>query len=155
VVDKNLPNVYTDEFRERTIVVTTPHGGMGYVRKLRDMGIKVWCFESATQRVSLGDFRRKCAEEKIAGVFFEGGAQLLSEVVRTRELDYLFVYRAPILLADDKAKSIFGGLRPERLDQALRLTDVRHEAFGEDELTRGRVVYPEKLLVDETVFSLR
>jgi diaminohydroxyphosphoribosylaminopyrimidine deaminase/5-amino-6-(5-phosphoribosylamino)uracil reductase len=155
VVDKNLPAVYTDEFREKTIVVTTPHGGMGYVRKLRDMGIKVWCFDSPTQRVALSEFRRKCAEEKIAGVFFEGGAQLLSEVVRTRELDYLFVYRAPILLADDKAKSIFGGLRPERLDQALRLTDVRHEAFGEDELTRGRVVYPEKLLVDETVFSLR
>lgn len=155
VVDKNLPAVYTDEFRERTIVITTPHGGMGYVRKLRDMGIKVWCFDSPTQRVSLPDFRRKCAEEKIAGVFFEGGAQLLSEVVRAKELDYLFVYRAPILLADDKAKSIFGGLRPERLDQALRLTDVRHESFGEDELTRGRVVYPEKMLVDETVFSIR
>ncbi|MEO6567384.1 MAG: bifunctional diaminohydroxyphosphoribosylaminopyrimidine deaminase/5-amino-6-(5-phosphoribosylamino)uracil reductase RibD [Opitutaceae bacterium] len=155
VVDKNLPNVYTDEFRDRTIVVTTPHGGMGYVRKLRDMGIKVWCFESATQRVALPDFRRKCAEEKIAGVYFEGGAQLLSEVVRTRELDYLFVYRAPILLADDKAKSIFGGLRPERIEQALRLTDVRHETFGEDELTRGRLVYPEKMLVDETVFSIR
>ena len=155
VVDKNLPSVYTDEFRDRTIVVTTPHGGMGYVRKLRDMGIKVWCFESATQRVALPDFRRKCAEEKIAGVYFEGGAQLLSEVVRSRELDYLFVYRAPILLADDKAKSIFGGLRPERIEQALRLTDVRHETFGEDELTRGRLVYPEKMLVDETVFSIR
>jgi diaminohydroxyphosphoribosylaminopyrimidine deaminase/5-amino-6-(5-phosphoribosylamino)uracil reductase len=155
VVDKNLPAVYTDEFRERTIVVTTPHGGMGYVRKLRDMGIKVWCFDSPTQRVALPEFRRKCAEEKIAGVFFEGGAQLLSEVVRAKELDYLFVYRAPILLADDKAKSIFGGLRPERLDQALRLTDVRHESFGDDELTRGRVVYPDKMLVDETVFSVR
>jgi diaminohydroxyphosphoribosylaminopyrimidine deaminase / 5-amino-6-(5-phosphoribosylamino)uracil reductase len=75
--------------------------------------------------------------------------------VRTRELDYLFVYRAPLLLADDKAKSIFNGLRPERLDQALRLTDVQHETFGEDQLTRGRVVYPAKLLVDETVFGPR
>ncbi|HEX7630744.1 MAG TPA: bifunctional diaminohydroxyphosphoribosylaminopyrimidine deaminase/5-amino-6-(5-phosphoribosylamino)uracil reductase RibD, partial [Lacunisphaera sp.] len=30
VTDKAMPNVYTDEFRERTIVVTTSHGGMGY-----------------------------------------------------------------------------------------------------------------------------
>lgn len=155
VGDKNLPAVYTDEFRERTIVVTTPHGGMGYVRKLRDMGIKVWCFESATQRVALADFRRKCAEEKIAGVYFEGGAQLISELVRTRELDYLFIYRAPVLLADDKAKSIFSGLRPEKIEHALRLTEVRHESFGDDVLMRGRMVYPDKLLVDETVFSLR
>ena len=155
VVDKNLPHVFTDEFRERTIVVTTPHGGLGYVRKLRDLGITVWCIESASQRVAFPDFRKKCAEERIAGVYFEGGAQLVSELVRARQLDYLFVYRAPILFADDKAKSIFSGLRPERVDQAVRMTDVRHETFGEDTLMRGRVAYPDKLLLDETVFSLR
>jgi diaminohydroxyphosphoribosylaminopyrimidine deaminase/5-amino-6-(5-phosphoribosylamino)uracil reductase len=155
VVDKNLPRVFTDELRGRTIVVTTPHGGMGYVRKLRNLGINVWCFESEKQRVPFADFRRKCAEEKIAGVYFEGGAQLVSELVRARELDYLFVYRAPLLFADEKAKSIFCGLRPERVEQAVRLADVRHEIFGDDALMRGEMVYPEKLLVDETVFGLR
>ena len=155
VVDKNPPQVFTDEFRERTIVVTTPHGGMGYVRKLRDLGIKVWCIESASQRVAFSDFRKKCTEEKISGVYFEGGAQLISEVIRTRQLDYLFAYHAPVLFADDKAKSIISGLRPERLDQAVRLSDVRHEMFGDDALMRGRVVYPDKLLIDETVFGVR
>ncbi len=155
VVDKNLPALFTDEFRERTIVVTTPHGGLGYVRKLREMGIKVWTFESATQRVPFADFRKKCAEERIAGVFVEGGAQLISEFLRARQLDYLLAYHAPVLFADDKAKSIFGGLRPEKLDQAVRLTDVRHESFDGDVLVRGRVAYPEKLQVDETVFGVR
>ena len=155
VVDKNLPAVFTDEFRDRTIVVTTPHGGLGYVRKLRDMGIRVWTFDSPTQRVSFADFRKKCAAERIAGVFVEGGAQLVSEFLRARQLDYLFAYRAPMLFADDKAKTIFSGLRPERLDQAVRLTEVIHETFGDDSLMRGRVVYPAKLLADETVFSLR
>jgi diaminohydroxyphosphoribosylaminopyrimidine deaminase/5-amino-6-(5-phosphoribosylamino)uracil reductase len=140
VVDKNPAQVFTDEFRDRTIVVTTQHGGLGYVRKLRDLGIKVWCLESATQRVSFADFRRKCAEEKISGVYFEGGSQLVSELVRARQLDYLFVYRAPVLLADDKAKSIFSGLRPEKVEQGVRLAEVRQEVFGEDGLTRGRVV---------------
>lgn len=155
VVDKNLPGVFTDEFRERTIVVTTPHGGLGYVRKLRDMGITVWTFDSPTQRVSFADFRRKCAEERISGVLFEGGAQLVSELVRARQLDYLFVYHAPLLFADDKAKSIFSGLRPEKPDQAVRLTDVRHEHFEGDLLMRGTVTYPERLMIDETVFSIR
>lgn len=155
VVDKNLPRVYTDEFRDRTIVVTTPHGGLGYVRKLREMGVKVWCLESSTQRVSFTEFRRRCAEERISGVYFEGGAQLLSELVRARQLDYLFLYRAPLLFADDKARSIFTGLRPERVRDAVRLREVRHESFGDDDLTRGYMVYPDKLLVDETMFSLR
>jgi diaminohydroxyphosphoribosylaminopyrimidine deaminase / 5-amino-6-(5-phosphoribosylamino)uracil reductase len=153
VVDKNLPAVFTDEFRHRTIVVTTPHGGLGYVRKLREMGIKVWTFDSPTQRVPFADFRKKCAEEKIAGVFVEGGAQLISELVRARQLDYLFAYHAPIILADDKAKTIFTGLRPERIDQALRLADMRHEVFDGDMLMHGRMVYPEKVLIDETAFG--
>ncbi len=155
VSDKILPHVYTDAHRERTVVVTTPHGGMGYVRKLRDLGIAVWVMDSSTQRVNFADFRRRCAEEKITGVYVEGGAQLVSEIIRAKQLDYLFSYRAPVLFADDKARSAFGGLRPERLDQAVRLADVRNETFGDDSLMRGRVVYPEKLLLDETVFSLR
>ena len=155
VVDKNLPAVFTDEFRERTIVVTTPHGGLGYVRKLRDLGIKVWLLESPTQRVSFADFRKKCTEERISGVYFEGGSQLVSELVRAKHLDYLFNYRAPVLFADDKAKSVLSGLRPERVEQGVRLADVRHETFGDDALMRGRVVYPEKLLIDETFFGVR
>jgi diaminohydroxyphosphoribosylaminopyrimidine deaminase/5-amino-6-(5-phosphoribosylamino)uracil reductase len=155
VVDKNPPHVFTDEFRERTIVVTTPHGGLGYVRKLRDMGIKVWTFDSPTQRVPFADFRRRCTEERIAGVFVEGGAVLVSELVRSRQLDYLFSYRAPIIFADDKAKTIFSGLRPEHVEQAVRMTDIRHETFGDDELLRGRIVYPDKLLIDETAFGVR
>jgi diaminohydroxyphosphoribosylaminopyrimidine deaminase / 5-amino-6-(5-phosphoribosylamino)uracil reductase len=155
VVDKNLPSVFTDEFRERTIVVTTPHGGLGYVRKLREMGIAVWTFDSPTQRVPFADFRKKLAEERIPAVLFEGGAQLISELVRARQLDYLFVYHAPVLFADDKAKSIFSGLRPEKPDQAVRLTELRHEHFDGDLLMRGYVQYPEKMIVDETVFSIR
>lgn len=155
VLDKNLPGVFTDEFRQRTIVVTTPHGGLGYVRKLRDMGITVWTFESPTQRVPFADFRKKCAEERISGVLFEGGAQLVSELVRAKQLDYLFVYHAPVLFADDKAKSVFSGLRPEKMEQAVRLRDIRHEHFEGDLLMRGYVKYPEKLLIDETVFSIR
>lgn len=155
VVDKNLPAVFTDEFRDKTIVVTTPHGGLGYVRKLREMGIKVWTFESPTQRVPFADFRKKCAEERISGVLVEGGAQLISELLRAKQLDYLFAYHAPVLFADDKAKTIFSGLRPEKLEHAVRMTDMRHEIFDGDILIRGRVTYPEKLLVDETVFSVR
>ena len=155
VVDKNPPHVFTDAFRERTIVVTTPHGGLGYVRKLREAGIKVWIFESSNQRVPIADFRRRCAEERIPGVFIEGGAQLISELIRARQLDYLFAYHAPLILADEKAKSILTGMRPERIEHGIRLQDVRHDMFDGDLLMRGRVVYPEKMLIDESVFAVR
>ena len=119
------------------------------------MGITVWTFESATQRVPFAEFRKKCAEERISGVYFEGGAQLISELVRARQLDYLFVYHAPVLFADDKAKTVFSGLRPEKPEQGVRLVDVRHDVFDGDVMMRGYVKYPDKLMIDETVFSIR
>lgn len=155
VLDKGTPNVYTDEFRERTIVVTTPHGGLGYVRKLNGMGVKTWVLPSQSPRVNIADFRRRCAEEGITGVFFEGGAHLLSELLQTRELDYLFTYHAPVLFADDKGKSILRGLRTETMANAIRLERVRHEIHGDDALVRGFVKYPEKMFVDEAAFSRR
>lgn len=155
VLDKAMPNLYTDEFRERTIVVTTTHGGMGYVRKLAAMGVRAWVLGSNSPKVAFSDFRQRCAEEGIPGVFFEGGAQVLSELLQARELDYLFSYQAPVLLADEKGKTVFRGLRTEHLAQAVRLEKVRHETHGDDVLTRGFVRYPEKLAVDEATFSRR
>ncbi len=154
VNDRNMPSLYTDEFHERTIVVTTDHAGVGYVRKLHDMGVKVWTLATPTQRVSVADFRKRCVEQRISGVYFEGGAQVLSELLRDREIDYLFSYRAPMLFADDKAKPMMTGLRTERIANGIRMRDVRHEVLGDDVLTRGHVVYPDDFHVDETVFSL-
>jgi len=154
VVDKSLPKVYTDEYKHRTIVVTTPHGGLGYMRKLQAMGVQVWNLPSPTMRAPLPDFRRKCAEAGITGVYFEGGALIISELIQFRQLDYLFVYRAPVLLGDEKARAVFKGLRTEKLVNAVRMKNVRHASFGPDQLMRGHVVYPEKLQVDETTFSL-
>ncbi|HTL69226.1 MAG TPA: bifunctional diaminohydroxyphosphoribosylaminopyrimidine deaminase/5-amino-6-(5-phosphoribosylamino)uracil reductase RibD [Lacunisphaera sp.] len=152
VADKAMPNLYTDEFRERTIVVTTPHGGLGYVRKLNALGVKTWVLAASSPKVNFADFRQRCAVEGITGVFFEGGAQLLSELLYARELDYLLVYHAPVLFADDKGKSILRGLRTENLEQAVRLTQVRHEAHGDDTLMRGFLSYPPKMFVDEATF---
>ncbi len=152
VIDRHLPSLYTDEFHERTVVVTTQHGGVGYVRKLRELGVQVWVLPSATQGVAFADFRKKCVEERISGVMIEGGAQLVSQLLRERQLDYLFVYRAPLLFADDRAMPMFNGLRMERPANAIRLGDLRLEQLGDDVLTRGRVEYPEKMFIDETMF---
>ena len=148
-----MPGLYTDEFRERTVVVTTPHGGLGYVRKLNALGVRTWVLSSPSPKVDFADFRQRCAAEGITGVLFEGGAQVLSELLQARELDYLFTYQAPVLFADDKGKSILRGLRTESIASAIRLRAVRHEVHGEDSLVRGFLRYPDKLTPDETAFA--
>ncbi|TVR46388.1 MAG: bifunctional diaminohydroxyphosphoribosylaminopyrimidine deaminase/5-amino-6-(5-phosphoribosylamino)uracil reductase RibD [Puniceicoccaceae bacterium] len=150
---KELPGVFTDEFRDRTVVVTTEQAGTGYARRLEREGVEVWVLPAQGRRVDLGAFRERCREEGILGVYFEGGADLMSELLRRRQLDYLFCYRAPVLLADEKARAAFRGLRTDRLEQALRLEEVRHATFGPDQLIRGRVCFPGKIDVDEALFG--
>ncbi|HEY3754975.1 MAG TPA: bifunctional diaminohydroxyphosphoribosylaminopyrimidine deaminase/5-amino-6-(5-phosphoribosylamino)uracil reductase RibD [Opitutaceae bacterium] len=150
VAEPTWPQLFKDEFRERTIVVTTSHAGDGYVRKLRQAGVQVWVFVSPAQRVNFSEFRARCAEHDINGVYFEGGPTLVSLLMQEQQLDYLFSYTAPLLLADEKAKGMLMGLRTEKLTSALRLGDVRHERFGDDSLCRGQIVYPSKLQIDET-----
>ncbi|MFY9925719.1 MAG: bifunctional diaminohydroxyphosphoribosylaminopyrimidine deaminase/5-amino-6-(5-phosphoribosylamino)uracil reductase RibD [Opitutaceae bacterium] len=154
VLDHKLPRVYTDEFASKTVVVTTQHGGLGYVRKLREMGVGVWVFESPSGSVTLAQFRARCASEGICGVLFEGGSRLMSRALLERQIDYLFSYQAPILLADERAKPVLSGLRMERLAQAIRLSDLRRATLGDDALVRGRVAYPDRIQVDETLFSV-
>ena len=78
----------------------------------------------------------------------------MSQILQEKQIDYLFVYQAPVLLADDRAKPMLSGLRTEKLLNAVRLADVRHEVLGDDTLTRGRVTYPGQMFIDETTFSL-
>lgn len=153
VVDRDPPKVYDDEFKHRTIVVTTPHGGLGYVRKLEAAGIQVWVIPSDSQRVPFKDFKHRCAAEGISGVYVEGGASLIGNLLRDRDLDYLFNYRAPVLFADQRARQGLVGLRTEKISDAVSLANVHHASFDDDQLIRGHVVYPERVQVDETLFT--
>jgi len=148
-----LPGLYTDAFKDRTVVVAWEGSGTGYMRRLEQAGLRVWALPGIDGRISFPAFRERCAQEGILGVYVEGGAQVLSEMLHAREIDYLFAYRAPLLLADDRAKPLTRGLRTEKLDQAIRLERVHHATFGDDILTRGHVVYPGRLFPDESALG--
>lgn len=148
----DLTSLYTDDFKEKTIVVTGEHAATGYVRRLQGEGVQVWELRDSAGKVSFAAFRERCFSEGITGVFVEGGARLLSEMLHDRQLDYAFAYRAPLLLADDRARPAMLGLRTEELARAVRLERVQHAILGDDQLMRGHLVYPGRLSVDESVF---
>jgi len=144
-----LPHVYADAFRARTIVVTTDHSGSEARRRLQAQGVQVWTFATPQPRVPPADFRRRCAEAGLTGIYVEGGSDLLSQFLVSRQLDYLFAYRGPLLLADDDAKPVFSGWQTEKMTGAIRLTGVQHEVFAGDLLTRGHLAYPERPVCDQ------
>lgn len=151
----NLTTLYSDDLKDRTIVVTTQNAGLGYIRQLERQGIRVWALPGPETRIKVSRLKEKCREEGITGVYVEGGATLLSGFMQERGLDYLFVYQAPLILGDERAKPMLKGLRVEHLQEGLRLRKVHREQFGEDALCRGFLEYPERLAIDEAFFGNR
>ncbi len=149
IFDRNLisfrnaiPQVYTDRWREKTIIVTNA-SKQAEAEALRDKyGIAFWTLDDTARGDPLAGFVERCGDAGIDGVFIEGGARLLSSFIQTRRLDYLFAYRAPKVLSDESGLGPFMGQAPAEMKEALSLKSVRHASFGDDQLMRGFVVYP-------------
>lgn len=138
-----LPSVYTDSWKNRTIVVTSRHYP-DRVARLRDRhGLAFWELDTDSGDGGLAGFSRRCAAEAVDGVYIEGGAHLLSSFLEYRFLHYLFAYRAPRLLADTSGLAPFSGYEPETMQETVTLARVRQAEFGDDQLMRGFIVYPE------------
>lgn len=139
---EELPLVYTDAYRERTIVVTN-RSRLSQVEQLEQThGLRFWTLEDNPGDGGLAEFTERCLGEGIDGLLLEGGGALLSAFLKGRHLHYLFAYRAPKLLGDSSGLVPFSGLEPVSMDETVRLTEVRHSTFGEDQLMRGFLVYP-------------
>jgi len=136
-VRKSLPGLYTDAFRERTTLVTAMDASAEKEALLRGQGVNV--LRLLTGEQFWPAFRDHCVQNRITGVLFEGGSALLSSLLLSAELDYMFSYRAPMLLADSDALPAFHGAAPASISAGWRLKKVRHAVFGDDVLTRGWV----------------
>ncbi|MCB1121905.1 MAG: bifunctional diaminohydroxyphosphoribosylaminopyrimidine deaminase/5-amino-6-(5-phosphoribosylamino)uracil reductase RibD, partial [Verrucomicrobiae bacterium] len=123
--------VFNDAFKEKTILVT--HRDVHVLDDYRNHGIQVWALEGDVEGF-WESFKRRCLEASIPGVYFEGGSGLLSDLLASGNLHYLFAYRAPKFLADAQAPSFVEWQTVERMDAAYRLQKVRHKTFGDDQL---------------------
>ena len=144
-----LPRLFTDAQRERTIIVTSDRQHSVVVRRLVQLGVQVWQLPVVDGAVEMAAFNERCVREGITGVLVEGGSRLLSGLLKARAVDYLLSYRAPRLFADAASIPVATGLRVELPTVGLRLAEVRHAVFGDDQLMRGRVVFPDNLEIDE------
>ena len=137
-----LPAVYTDEFRHRTVLITSPEAAeiaADELRTLTDTGVRCWEIGGSVEAL-FSQFRQRCVNEGITGVFVEGGAHLLSEALNSLNLDYLFAYRSPKILADADGLSVFHGAQVHTMMESMSLLNVQHGVFGEDQLMRGHIL---------------
>jgi diaminohydroxyphosphoribosylaminopyrimidine deaminase/5-amino-6-(5-phosphoribosylamino)uracil reductase len=76
-------------------------------------------------------------------ILLEGGGGLHAAFLEARLTDEMVLYQAPILIGGADAIGLWQGTGVNRVEDSPRLVDVRRKMLGEDQMIRGRVVYPE------------
>ena len=130
-------HLFTDAFRERTLVVT--RAGVPGLETLGRMGLHAWVLPDEDDAIFFQAFKTHCTQEGIGGIWVEGGGTFLGAWLRAGMADYLFHYTAPRLLADAEALPAFAGAVCDTLSSAVELSEARHVVLGADFLTRGKI----------------
>lgn len=119
-----------------TLVATTCGSGESQAR-LRGVGAEVLTLPAVEGRVDLLDLLNKLGQRGATTVFVEGGATLLGSLFDAGLVDRIVAFVAPVIIGGQSALSPVSGVGVERMAEALRLSDVQVEAFGEDVAITG------------------
>lgn len=145
IVDSTLriplgANVLAGAAGTGTLVVATTRAAAARLVAVRAAGAEVVCLPPDEQgHVPLEAALRTLAGRGVRSVMVEGGAALMTALLRARLVDRLVVCVAPKILGTGIAA--VGDLGIEQLDHALRLEQLRVTHYGVDLVVDGVVAY--------------
>lgn len=122
-----------------TLVVTTSAASVTKIDALRAGGVDVLVLPGNSGWVDLHKLMEELGQRNLQSVLVEGGATLNESLLLEGLIDRVAVFIAPKLIGGNQGKGIFEGVGISRLSEALRLTDVRWQTFGDDLLVEGEV----------------
>lgn len=76
----------------------------------------------------------------VTSLMVEGGTSIIGSMIRRKLIDKFYIFKAPKLLGGNDGFPMARGAGPERMDESLKLKDIKVRRFGDDILIRG---YPD------------
>jgi len=126
-------------FREpgRAIVATTAAAPRDKVDELHQVGAEVLRLPARDGLVDLGALMRELGAREITSLLVEGGGTLFGSLFEQELVDKVIAFIAPMIVGGADAKSAVGGKGAGKIAQALRLSRVTVERFGDDVMICG------------------
>jgi riboflavin biosynthesis pyrimidine reductase len=124
-----------------TILAVTDRAPAAKRDEVRDLGATVLCLPTnAGGRVDLVALLAALHDRGVGSVLVEGGAEMITALLRARLVDRLVVCVAPKILG--AGIEAVGDLGIRKLDRTLIITDTSFTHHGVDLVVDGRVEYP-------------
>jgi 5-amino-6-(5-phosphoribosylamino)uracil reductase/diaminohydroxyphosphoribosylaminopyrimidine deaminase/5-amino-6-(5-phosphoribosylamino)uracil reductase len=127
----------TDGAASGTLIATTMGAPASRIAALRELGATVVVVPSADGRVDLVALLRALHERDVRSVMVEGGAALITSLLRAQLVDEVAVTIAPKILGT--GIEAVGDLNIAELAQAVHLLDMHVETYAPDIVVRGRI----------------
>jgi diaminohydroxyphosphoribosylaminopyrimidine deaminase/5-amino-6-(5-phosphoribosylamino)uracil reductase len=134
--------VLADGAASGTVFAVTNRAPIAKRERVRALGATVLCLPTnARSRVDLISLLTALHQRGVGSVLVEGGAQLITALLRARLVDRLAVCVAPKILGT--GIEAVGDLGIRELARTLIVTDASLSRYGEDLVLEGRVEYPD------------
>jgi diaminohydroxyphosphoribosylaminopyrimidine deaminase/5-amino-6-(5-phosphoribosylamino)uracil reductase len=115
----------------KTLIVTTDEHGKDKIEKIRQLGKEVLVNQSgADGRVNLRPLMKVLAERGIASILVEGGAEVITSLLKEGLVNRMVVIVAPLILG--KGTEAIGDLGIVDLKRAIRPSSCAIKRIGED-----------------------
>ncbi len=123
-------HMFTDRFRERTVVVTSRRSPKRWRDALVKRGISVLETKPHDLRAAL----RSLGKLNVTSVLLEGGGELLGAAFDAKLVDKVVFFYAPRVIGGRNAVAVVQGNGIQRVNQSVQLRDCRWRRVGSDEM---------------------
>lgn len=144
IVDSNLSipensNIFAKD--SQVIIITLPSrpGQETQNRKSLAAKAKILEVKEKAGQINLRDALKKLAQLQISNIIVEGGGTMIGSLFDERLVDKILFFISPKIIGGKDAVSSVMGNGVKRVDQAIKLQDLKIRRFGEDLLVSARV----------------
>lgn len=142
IVDSRLriplsAKVFKTASRQKTIVYTTAQGSRARAEELRAAGVEVVVTGEKAGHVDIVEMLRDAAERGITSVMVEAGSGLNGCLLENKLVDKVYWFIAPKIIGGKTAPGPAEMAGRERMADALMLSRIKVEQFGNDVLITG------------------
>ncbi|MFH1191601.1 MAG: bifunctional diaminohydroxyphosphoribosylaminopyrimidine deaminase/5-amino-6-(5-phosphoribosylamino)uracil reductase RibD [Candidatus Omnitrophota bacterium] len=145
IVDSNLSisadsNIFAGD--SQVIIITLPSRPGQETENRKNLAAKARILEVKEKggQINLTDALKKLAQLQISSIIVEGGGTLIGSLFDERLVDKILFFISPKIIGGKDAVSSVMGKGVKRIDQAIKLSDLKIRRFGEELLVAARVL---------------
>lgn len=133
--------VITDTSEAKTTIFAEENVDQYKAQQLREKGIDIQTTRyDVSGKLDLYQVFEALGKRQILSVLLEGGAEINGSAFRHHLVDKVLVFIAPMIIGGKDARSPVEGIGIESLHEAVRLSQVTTQRFGDDILVEGYVM---------------